>query len=53
MTDKELLDKLDAINRLQNQGYKREKCKDCKGTGVVPAIFPEVGYQCFTCGGNG
>lgn len=46
-SDKELADELDARDRLEARGYKRETCPKCKGFGQFGSI------QCWQCEGKG
>mgnify|MGYP001598678563 CR=1 FL=1 len=48
MTDKELFEKLDLNDRLQNRGFVKIPCKKCKGLG-----FFELLRKCFSCDGKG
>ena len=47
-SDKELADRLDAWERLEVRGYKRETCEHCGGSGQR---MPEI--NCWHCGGRG
>lgn len=47
-SDKELADRLDAWERLEARGYKREACENCGGIGQS---HPDI--VCNRCEGKG
>lgn len=55
-TDKELLEEIEVLEKLESKGYKQKQCGNCNGKGYN--IYPNKHGQacmvnCFTCDGKG